>query len=510
MFLGIELGSTRVKSVLINAAHEPVASGAVDWENRLQDGVWTYPLSEAERCVSEAVDKLLAGRALRPEALGVSAMMHGYLAFDKHDNLLVPFRTWRNAITQRAAGELSELFGFNIPQRWSVAHLYQAILNGEPHVKDIAYMTTLAGYIHYRLTGERVLGAGDASGMFPLDGLQYHAGMRLAFERLTGIDIADIFPRVLPAGAPAGRLTEEGARLLSPSGLLEPGVLCCPPEGDAGTGMTATCSVAERTGNISAGTSVFAMLVLDKPLSRHYPEIGVVSTPHGKPAAMTHANTCTSDIDAWVRLFAEVSSLMGARFDTSELYDKLYHAALEGGGGAEGLLNYNFFAAEPVAGLPAGCPLFCRRPGAPFTLPGFMRAQLYSAMAVLRIGLDILTTREGVCVSRFLAHGGLFKTKGPAQRLLAGALGVPVAVMPSAGEGGAWGAALLAAFAARGGGDSLENYLSQRVFYAAGAETVQPSPCDAADFGAFFAVYKKGLPLAGAAAQIMLGGTANE
>ncbi|MDR1043435.1 MAG: ATPase, partial [Clostridiales Family XIII bacterium] len=463
-FLGIELGSTRIKSVLIGEDFAPLASGAHDWENRLENGIWTYSLDDVEKGIRASYAALaddvrrLYGEELRSVAgIGVSAMMHGYLVFDRADELLAPFRTWRNTTTGRAAAELTELFGFNIPLRWNVAHLYQAILDGEPHVPDIARITTLAGYVHKKLTDAFVIGVGDASGMFPIDSqiCDYDEEMLDKFDKKTGLSVSsgqagysdipwrirDILPEVLTAGADAGALTPEGARWLDPSGTLEPGAPACPPEGDAGTGMVATGAVAERTGNVSAGTSVFAMIVLEEALSKVYPEIDMVTTPAGRPVAMVHCNNCTSDIDAWVRLFGESAALLGAKTDKSALYETLYGQALGGEDDCGGILTYNYISGEPITGFDEGRPLLLRSPDARFTFANLSRSLIFSSMATLKIGMDILTENENVRIDRLLGHGGLFKAKGVAQSLMASALGTSVSVMETAGEGGAWGIA---------------------------------------------------------------------
>jgi sugar (pentulose or hexulose) kinase len=512
-FLGIELGSTRIKAVLIDEHFDPLASGSHDWENRLLDGVWTYSLDDVWAGLQSCFRALVQDAAARYKefpggphiaAIGVSAMMHGYLVFDKEGRQLVPFRTWRNTITEKAAAELTGKFGFNIPQRWSIAHLYQAILNGEPHVKDISFLTTLAGYVHWKLTGRKVLGIGDASGVFPIDAAanSYNSRMIGQFDGLAGGQgwkLEDILPAVLNAGDSAGVLTEEGARLLDPSGFLKAGIPLCPPEGDAGTGMAATNSVAVRTGNISAGTSVFAMAVLEKELSRVYTEIDMVTTPAGKPVAMVHCNSCTSDLDAWVSLFREAAELFTPDVKKKELYDLLYYRALEGDADGGGLLSYNYYSGEPVTGLEQGRPLFTRAPGSRLTLANFMRALLYSTMAALKTGMDILLKQERVCLDRILGHGGLFKTEGVAQRFMAAALGVPVGVMASAGEGGAWGIALLAASMIEGGGMTLEDFFAQKVFALSPGTWISPGAEDARGFEAFMARYTEGLAIEKAA-----------
>ena len=505
--LGIELGSTRIKAVLIGPDHAPVAMGAHDWENRLEDGVWTYHLDDVWTGIQDAYADLarntqetLGEPLARLEAVGVSAMMHGYLPFDAAGNQLAPFRTWRNTMTAKAAEELTALFSFNIPQRWSIAHLYQAILNGEEHVKDIAFLTTLAGYVHWKLTGVKALGVGDASGMFPIDSEtgDYDAGMLAAFDAKIAAKgypwkLRDILPEVLGAGEDAGRLTEAGARLLDPTGALEAGAPLCPPEGDAGTGMVATNSVAAHTGNVSAGTSVFAMIVLDKELSKVYPEIDMVTTPAGKPAAMVHCNNCTSDLDAWVSLFREVSELLGGDTKKPKVYDALYYKALEGDPDCGGLISYNYVSGEPITGFDKGCPMFVRTPDSRMTLANFFRAQLFSTMASLRIGMNILTEQEKVRLDVLMGHGGLFKTKGVGQRLMAGAMNIPVAVMETAGEGGAWGVALLAAYLAEQKGESLEDYLNNKVFAGNSGERMAPDARDVEGFAGFMDRYQKGL-----------------
>jgi len=491
-FLGIELGSTRIKAVIIDENFTILASGSHGWENKLENGYWTYSLEDVWRGIQGACSGI--GEALANiDGIGVSAMMHGYLAFDKNGGLLIPFRTWRNTTTGQAANALTESFGFNIPQRWSIAHLYQAILNKEEHIHEIAFMTTLAGYVHFKLTGEKVLGIGDASGMFPVSGDVYDKEMSRKFRETAGIKIEDIFPRILTAGEKAGTLTAEGAKLLDPSGRLQAGIPLCPPEGDAGTGMVATNTVTPRTGNLSAGTSVFAMIVLEKPLRKVNPEIDTVAAPNGKPVAMVHCNSCTSDLNEWAELFGEAAELMGAKFDKSELFEKMYASALTGESDGGGLMNYNFFSGEPVAGVENGCPLFFRKPDSKLNLADFMRTQLYSAVASLKLGMDILSERENVKVDKLLGHGGLFKTKSVGQKLVAGALNVPVTVMDSAGEGGAFGIALLAAYAAQGSEDSLDDFLQNRVFADNSGVTVNPDPADVNGFAAFMKTYKNGL-----------------
>ena len=514
--LGIELGSTRVKAVLIDSSHAPAASGGYDWENRLEDGVWTYRwtdvwagLAESFRKLADDVGSRYGTELKTTGSIGISAMMHGYIALGGDGEPLVPFRTWRNTTTERAAALLTEKFGFNIPQRWSVAHLYQAMLNGESHVRGVKFLTTLAGYVHWKLTGRKVLGIGDASGMFPIDSKtnDYNAGMIAKFAEIAaefepGWNLTDILPEVLTAGGNAGSLTEEGARLLDPSGHLEPGIPFCPPEGDAGTGMVATNSVAERTGNVSAGTSIFAMIVLERDLSKIYTEIDMVTTPAGKPVAMVHCNNCTTDIDAWIRLFGEALSTLGHEASKSELYDAMYAKALDGDADGGGVLSYNYYAGEPITGFDEGRPLLVRPPGGRFTLANLMRSALYSAMGTLKIGMDILTEKEQVHLDKLLGHGGFFKARGVGQKLMASALGVPVAVMESAGEGGAWGIALLAAYSKRKtAGETLESYLSDKVFDKVFSESAEPDADGAKGFAAFMERYMRGFAIERAAVE---------
>jgi sugar (pentulose or hexulose) kinase len=506
--LGIEFGSTRIKAVLIDEDHTPIATGSHEWENRYENGVWTYSLEDVWAGMQESYRKLsheVLEKYHTPlktiGAIGFSAMMHGYLAFDKDENLLVPFRTWRNTMTAQAAEELTALFRFNIPQRWSIAHLYQAILNKEPHVGDIHYQTTLAGYVHWKLTGQKVVGVGEASGMFPIDSKtnDYDKRMIALFdERLAAGNIPwklqDILPKVLLAGDAAGVLTEEGARLFDPTGQLQAGIPLCPPEGDAGTGMVATDSVAERTGNVSAGTSVFAMIVLEKTLSKVYPEIDMVTTPTGKPVAMVHSNNCTSDLNAWVELFQEFTQALGVEISQPSLFEMLYQKALTGDADCGGLLAYNYFSGEHITHLEEGRPLFVRTPESSFTLANFMRVHLFSALGALKIGLDILFEQEHVEIDKILGHGGFFKTKEVGQKIMAAAMNVPVSVMETAGEGGAWGIALLASYMLhKGTNESLEAYLAKEVFAAEKGTTIAPDQADVAGFTAFMERYKKGL-----------------
>lgn len=503
--LGIEFGSTRIKAVLVGPDLAPIAQGAFDWENRLEDGVWTYHddeiwagLRAAYAALASDVERKYGVRPERLAAIGFSAMMHGYLAFDAEGKLLVPFRTWRNTITGEAADELSRLFAFNIPQRWTIAHLHQAVLNGEKHVPDVRFVTTLAGYVHWRLTGRKVLGVGDASGVFPIDSatLDYDARMVAAYDGLLaprGLPwkLRDLLPEVLPAGADAGALTEEGARLLDPTGALQAGVPLAPPEGDAGTGMVATNSVAARTGNVSAGTSVFAMAVLERPLKGWYPEVDMVTTPTGKAVAMVHCNTCTSDLNAWIELLGEAAAALGASFDKPKLYDTLFAKALEGAPDAAGLVACNYLSGEPVTGLAEGRPLFARLPDAKLRLGDFMRAHVYSAVATLRLGMDILFERERVALDSLLGHGGLFKAPVVGQQLLADALGVPVTCLSTAGEGGPWGMALLAAYRAeKADGETLEAFLARRAFASAKGSTLAPTATGKTGFDAWLARYR--------------------
>lgn len=514
--LGIELGSTRIKAVLTGPDNAPVATGGHDWENQFVDRIWTYSLDAVREGLQAAFASLAAdvrtryGVELRTVgSLGVSAMMHGYLAFDASGELLVPFRTWRNTITGPASEQLSALFGYNIPQRWSIAHLYQAVLNGEEHVGRIAHLTTLAGYVHEQLTGSEVLGVGDASGMFPIDLAtgSYNETMLGQFDELVaghgfGWTLGGILPTVLSAGEEAGRLTAAGAALLDPSGTLQPGVLCCPPEGDAGTGMVATNSVARRTGNVSAGTSIFAMVVLEHDLSRMHPELDLVTTPAGDLVAMVHCNNGASELNAWAGLFAEFAGRIGATVDTGTVFESLFTASLDGEPDCGGLLAYNYLSGEHITGLEEGRPLFVRTPDSRFTLANFMRTHLFAALSSLRIGMNVLLKTENVALDSLFAHGGLFKTKGVAQRYLAAAVDAPVSVGDIAGEGGAWGIAVLAAFARdRAEGESLADYLNAHVFAGAGLETVEPDPADVAGFDAYVQRFSAGLAIERAAVE---------
>lgn len=511
--LGIELGSTRIKAVLVNDRNEIIAQGDHSWENQLVDGIWTYSLKAIWGGLQDAYAQLAAnvnrqyGTDLTTlGAMGFSAMMHGYMAFNDKDELLVPFRTWRNTMTEEASLKLTEAFGFHIPQRWSIAHLYQAILKGEEHVKDVAFFTTLAGYIHWQLTGEKVLGVGEASGMFPIDSntKQFDTKMIETFDAMVADKgfpwkLAEILPGVKVAGEYAGVLTAEGAKKLDPTGTLQPGVPLCPPEGDAGTGMTATNSVRVRTGNVSAGTSVFSMIVTEKPLSKAYEEIDMVTTPTGEPVAMVHCNNCTSDLNAWVDLFKETLDLFGVDVPMNDLYGKLYNKALEGDADCGGLLAYNYFSGEHVTGFEEGRPLFVRKPDAAFTLSNFMRTHLYTSLGALKTGMDILLKEEKVAIDRITGHGGLFKTKGVGQSILAAACNTPIAVMETAGEGGAWGMAILANYMISGEKLPLDVYLEQEVFADAACEIEEPKEKMVAGFEAFMENYKAGLAVERAA-----------
>lgn len=496
--LGIEFGSTRIKAVAIDEGFAPVGSGDYTWQSRYENGVWTYPLDEVWQGLNAALQGLQPAHRAAARAVGVSAMMHGYLAFDKDWRLLTPFRTWQNTITGAAAAELTERFGFNIPQRWSIAHLYQAVLNGEEHLQHLAHITTLAGYVHHALTGVNALGVGDASGMFPIDSAtnDYDAAMLAKFDALLaakGYDFSlrALLPDVLCAGAHAGALTPDGAALLG--GLLPVGTPFAPAEGDAGTGMTATNAVAPRTGNVSAGTSIFSMVVLEQPLSCVYPEIDLVTTPNGKPVAMVHCNNCTGDMNAWVGLLGESAALFGAAPDTGALYTKLYEKSLEGDPDCGGVTVVNYMAGEGVTHLDAGRPLVVRTPESNFTLANFLRAQLYATMSTLKIGMDILAG-EGVAIDSITGHGGLFKTPVVGQKYLAAACAAPVTVMQTAGEGGPYGMALLAAYlVAKTDGETLEQFLAARVFAGVQGVTLQPDAEDAAGFTRYVERFKNAL-----------------
>lgn len=507
--LGIEFGSTRIKAVLTDADNNPIASGSHDWENRLENGIWTYSLDDiwsglqdCYRDLARDVREQYGEELTNVGAMGFSAMMHGYMPFGKDGKLLTPFRTWRNSITGQAAEELSGLFNFNIPERWSIAHLYQAVLNGEEHVSEITYLTTLAGYVHYMLTGEFVLGVGEASGMFPIDSEtgNYDSNMLERFSELDAVKkypwkINDILPKVLTAGESAGVLTADGAKLLDPTGKLQAGIPLCPPEGDAGTGMVATNSVTPRTGNVSAGTSVFAMIVLEKALKKAYPEIDIVTTPAGDNVAMVHVNNCTSDINAWVNIFREFAAEAGIEISTPKLYDLLYFKALEGDADCGGLLSYNYFSGENITHLTEGRPLFVRTPDSKFNLANMMRTHLYSALGTLKLGMDILAG-EDVKIDKMFGHGGLFKTKDVGQRFMAAALNTPVSLMETAGEGGAWGIAILASYMKnKEDGETLTDFLNNKVFKEGSVYTLEPVKADVDGFNAFAKRYKRGLPI---------------
>lgn len=515
--LGIEFGSTRIKASLIAPDATPLASGSHAWENQLKDGVWTYDMKDVWTGLSSCYASLARDVAerysvglKRVAALGISGMMHGYVALDREGELLVPFRTWRNNITAQACSELTPLLAFAVPQRWSIAHLYQSILESQPHLSRLARLTTLAGYVHYKLTGEHHMGVGEASGMFPIDpgtGDWDRARMdefdRLVAPRKLGWTLRDILPKVLSAGRPAGKLSAAGAKLLDPTGQLEPGIPLCPPEGDAGTGMVATNAVRPRSGNVSAGTSVFAMIVLEKSLSEVHEEIDIVATPHGKPVAMAHSNNGSSDLDAWMALFGQVAQALGAEVSADRLYGTLLPLALRADPDAGGLLSINYVSGEHVTGFSEGRPLFVRNQGGRFCLENFIRAMYYSSLCAMRTGMDILTQREGVVIEEIRGHGGFFKGGDTGQRMMAAALGVPVSVPATAGEGGAWGMALLAAYMLRDDeSEALPDYLDSRMANTIG-KPVQPDPRDVEGFAEFFERHKKGLVIERAAIQAL-------
>lgn len=512
MILGIELGSTRIKAVLIDGNGSVVAQGAHEWENQLIDGLWTYAiddvwvgLQDAYSALNSEYKKQFGTPITTLDGIGISAMMHGYLAFDKDDSLLVPFRTWRNTNTAQAAEELTAALGFNMPQRWSASHYYQAVLNKEPHVKSVAFLTTLAGYVHYKLTGKKVLGIGDASGMFPISGNSYDEKMLESYNALLlkhGVNakLQELLPEVLLAGDDAGTLTAEGARLLDTEGNLSAGILVCPPEGDAGTGMVATNAVKERTGNVSAGTSGFVMVVMEKPLSRVYPEIDVVTTPAGKPVAMVHVNNFTSEINAWASLFAEVATLCGGNVSKGELFELLFKKSAESDCETGGLTGYNFLSGEPIAGVETGRPLFLRQPEGRLNLANFMQMQIYSALGGLSLGMEILA-EENVQVDDICGHGGFFKTEFIGANAMSAAVNAPVTVMKNAGEGGAWGIALLALYASTKK-DTLEGFLAG-LFSTTEKTTVTASEDERRKFAAFMASYKKGLQIERLATEVL-------
>ena len=512
--LGIELGSTRIKAVLIDQENKPIAQGSHTWENQLVDGLWTYSIeaiwSGLQDCYADLRTNVKNAYGIEIEtlaAIGVSAMMHGYMPFNKKEEILVPFRTWRNTNTGRAAAALSELFVYNIPLRWSISHLYQAILDNEAHVNKIDFLTTLAGYVHWQITGEKVLGIGDASGMLPIDPTthNYSAEMVAKFDKLIAPKeynwkLEDILPKVLSAGENAGVLTPEGSKKLDASGHLKAGIPVCPPEGDAGTGMVATNAVKQRTGNVSAGTSSFSMIVLEKELSKPYEMIDMVTTPDGSLVAMVHCNNCTSDLNAWVNLFKEYQELLGIPVNMDEIYSKLYNIALTGDTDCGGLLSYNYISGEPVTGFADGRPLFVRSANDKFNLANFMRTHLYASVGVLKIGNDILFNEEKIKVDRITGHGGLFRTKGVGQRILAAAINSPISVMETAGEGGAWGIALLGSYLVNNEKkQSLADFLDESVFVGDAGIEVSPTPEDVAGFNAYIENYKAGLPIEEAA-----------
>ncbi len=507
--LGIEFGSTRIKAILVDENNRPIASGSHTWENRFEGGLWTYTLDDIwtglQDCyanMAKDVKEKYGVTLTTIGAIGFSAMMHGYMVFDKEDNLLVPFRTWRNNNAQYAADRLTELFGYHIPARWSIAHLYQAILNGEEHVGKIAYQTTLEGYVHWMLTGKKIIGIGEASGMFPVDPVtkQYYGKMLTQFNELVKdkvpFKVEEILPEILIAGEEAGRLTEKGAKLLDPTGNLRYGIPFCPPEGDAGTGMVATNAVKKRTGNVSAGTSVFAMIVLEKELSKAYPEIDLVTTPVGDLVGMVHCNNCTSDINAWVDMFCDFAKITGMDIPKWKVYDLLYFEAEKGDKDCGGLLAYNYVSNEHVTRVDEGRPLFVRTSEGKFNLQNVMRTHLYTAFGALKVGCDIMLKEEGVKLDRITGHGGLFKTERVGQSFLAAAINAPVTVLKTAGEGGAWGMAILANYLiTKKGGESLEDYLEERVFEGQEGVTLAPDPADVEGFETFIDRYVAGLPI---------------
>ena len=514
--LGIEFGSTRIKAVLVDDKNQPIASGAHEWENHLENGIWTYHIDEIWEGIQDCYRDMAADVKAKYDveltsfgAFGVSAMMHGYIPFDKDGKLLAPFRTWRNNITGQACEVLMDLFQYNIPQRWTIAHLYQAILNGEEHVKDIDYVNTLETYVHWKLTGRRVVGIGEGAGMFPLDYTKkdYNQEMIDKFDELVkpygfSWKLRDILPEVLMAGDDAGCITEEGAKLLDPTGKLVAGIPVCPPEGDAGTGMVCTNSVAPRTGNVSAGTSVFASIVLEHDLSKPYKELDMVSTPSGDLVAMAHSNNCTSDLNAWVGIFKEFADALGVEADMGKLFGTLYRKAMEGDVDGGGLLSYCYFSGEHMTGFEEGRPMQVRSPESKFNLANFMRTNLYTCFGAMRVGMNILTDQEGVKIDRLLGHGGMFKTKGVGQQILADAVNAPVSVMETAGEGGAWGIAVLASYLInKEEGESLADFLNNKVFGGNTGETLQPTPEGVAGYNKFMERYMKGLSIERAAVE---------
>lgn len=508
--LGIEFGSTRIKAVLINSKNEVIAQGSFDWENSLVDGVWTYSLDEVNcglretyACLKKNVLQKYNAKLTKFFSIGISGMMHGYLAFDKNGNLLVPFRTWRNTMTREASAKLSSLFNYPVPERWSISHLYQAILKNETHISSLAFLTTLSGYVHWKLTGQKVLGIGDASGMFPIDAREknYNQKMLCQFSDLVSTknflwNSESVLPKVLVAGEKAGVLTKEGALLLDKDGELEEGVPFCPPEGDAGTGMVATNSVAKRTGNISAGTSVFAMLVLEKELSKMYPrQIDLVATPSGLPVAMSHANNCTGDYDAWIQVLGKAAEVLGAKFSKAQLYDTLLGEALKGDDDCAGLLPYNYISGESMTALDEGRAIFVRSPNAHFTLANFMRSHLFTALCAMRCGMDILFEKENVQCDALVCHGGFFKTREVGLKIMAAAMHTKTIAMETAGEGGAWGIALLASYMMNGQKRRLEEFLHEDVFTENEVTIIEPNEKDVVGFNIFYERYMNGLPI---------------
>lgn len=506
--LGIEIGSTRIKSVLITKDFKTIASGSHQWENQFKDNVWTYSLDQLWEGIQDSYKQLRAEveskyhtSLTKIDNIGISAMMHGYLAFSKEDELLVPFRTWRNNITGPATDELTDLFHFNIPQRWCIAHLYQAILNKEEHVNNISFLTTLSGYVHWQLTGEKVIGIGDASGAFPIDEKHgnYNEGFMKEFEQLENVkkydwDIHEILPKVLKAGEEAGNLTESGAKLLDPSGKLQNGSAMAPPEGDAGTGMVATNSIRKRTGNISIGTSAFAMVVLDKPLQKVHREIDIVTTPDGSNVAMVHTDNCSSDIDAWLQIFQDFAERLGVNLTPEKLYETLFLNASKSDPDAGGLVNYSYLSGEVITEVSYGRPMLVRTMNSNFNLANFIQAQLYGAFAPLAIGMDTLTEDEQIKLDVMIAQGGLFKTPVIAQQVLANALDIPISVMETAGEGGPWGMAVLAEYMQKSSEISLEDFLDQEVFEVPETMTLNPEPEGVEGYAKFLKRYQESLP----------------
>ena len=518
VFLGIELGSTRIKAVAIDEKGKPLASGGFDWENRYEHGIWTYHLDSVWKGIGESIRELISDYNKKNKkplgeiaGIGISAMMHGYLVFDKNGSQLSEFRTWRNTITQESSKQLTSAFGFNIPQRWSIAHLHHAVTTREAHVDEIDYLTTLAGYVHYKLTGKKVVGIGEASGIFPIDSSKncYNPIMMRKFDIIVSEyevpwKLSYLLPKIVIAGEDAGCLTVEGAKLLDPTGVIKEGIPLCPPEGDAGTGMVATNALTSLTGNISAGTSVFAMLVLENQLKSPHPEVDMITTPTGKPVAMVHCNNCTADLDAWINLFSGVMEKMGNKAEKAEIYRNLYNAALEGDKDCGGIVSVNYLSGEHLTGFTDGRPLFVRMPNSKFTIENFMRSLLLSSMATLKIGMNILTEEEGVTVTKLLGHGGLFKTLEVGQKLMAGALNIPISVMESAGEGGAWGSAVLAAYAVcKNDEETLEEFLENKIFANAKVSTIAPDPGDVNGFLKYLEIYKTALEVERTAVEVI-------